>query len=65
MTLQTPRVRVCRALNSPSPTYFDVHYDPTYVVRKDAPVSGKVAVISGSGGGHEPLNTGYVGHGHA
>jgi dihydroxyacetone kinase-like protein len=40
-----------------------VNEHPTYVKRKDAPVKGKVAVISGSGSGHEPLNVGYVGRG--
>jgi dihydroxyacetone kinase-like protein len=45
------------------PELVRVHYDPNYVARKDAPVSGKVTVISGSGSGHEPLNTGYVGSG--
>lgn len=36
---------------------------PAYLARKDAPVSGKVTIISGSGSGHEPLNAGYVGRG--
>jgi len=36
---------------------------PAYLARADAPVSGKVTVISGSGSGHEPLNAGYVGRG--
>ncbi|GAA1217371.1 dihydroxyacetone kinase subunit DhaK [Prauserella alba] len=40
-----------------------VTYDPNHVVRADAPVSGKVAVISGGGSGHEPLHTGFVGAG--
>ncbi len=40
-----------------------VHFDPDYVVRADAPVSGKVAVISGGGSGHEPLHAGFVGAG--
>ena len=40
-----------------------VHYNPTYVRRIDAPIAGKVAVISGSGSGHEPLSVGYVGPG--
>lgn len=40
-----------------------VHYAPHYVCRRDAPVLGKVTVISGSGSGHEPLNVGYVGRG--
>jgi phosphoenolpyruvate---glycerone phosphotransferase subunit DhaK len=33
------------------------------VVRRDAPVQGKVAVVSGGGSGHEPMHTGFVGHG--
>jgi dihydroxyacetone kinase-like protein len=40
-----------------------VHLDPAYVRRRDAPVLGKVAVLSGSGSGHEPLDIGYVGKG--
>ncbi|MFC6093351.1 dihydroxyacetone kinase subunit DhaK [Saccharothrix lopnurensis] len=41
----------------------DVHHDPTVVVRADAPVPRKVAVISGGGSGHEPLHAGFVGRG--
>ncbi len=40
-----------------------VHFDPNYVVRVDAPVKGKVGVISGGGSGHEPMHGGFVGHG--
>jgi dihydroxyacetone kinase-like protein len=40
-----------------------VHYDPAVVVRADAPVQGKVAIISGGGSGHEPLHGGFVGRG--
>ena len=36
---------------------------PTYVVRADAPVKGKVALLSGGGSGHEPMHAGFVGHG--
>src|SRR5690349_1926258 len=32
-------------------------------VRRRTPKPGKVALISGGGSGHEPLHTGYVGHG--
>lgn len=35
----------------------------TVIVRKDAPVQGKVALISGGGSGHEPAHGGYVGKG--
>jgi dihydroxyacetone kinase-like protein len=40
-----------------------VSYDPAYVVRADAPVQGKVGVISGGGSGHEPMHGGFVGPG--
>ena len=33
------------------------------IVRKDAPVQGKVGVISGGGSGHEPMHGGFVGMG--
>ncbi len=33
------------------------------IVRKDAPISGKVGVVSGGGSGHEPLHGGFVGMG--
>lgn len=41
----------------------DVHPDPKFVVRKGAPVKGKVALVSGGGSGHEPLHAGFVGRG--
>jgi len=37
--------------------------EPNVVVRKDAPVKGKVGVISGGGSGHEPMHGGFVGMG--
>lgn len=40
-----------------------VQYEPEVVVRADAPVAGKVAVVSGGGSGHEPLHGGFVGSG--
>jgi phosphoenolpyruvate---glycerone phosphotransferase subunit DhaK len=40
-----------------------VAHAPTYVVRADAPVAGKVALISGGGSGHEPMHAGFVGRG--
>jgi dihydroxyacetone kinase-like protein len=39
------------------------HYDPNYLIRADAPVSGKVAIVSGGGSGHEPMHGGFVGKG--
>lgn len=40
-----------------------VCFDPFYVTRKDAPIQGKVALISGGGSGHEPMHGGFVGRG--
>src|SRR3954452_21107360 len=40
-----------------------VSYDPPFVVRADAPVEGKVGIISGGGSGHEPMHGGFVGAG--
>ncbi|MBC6448994.1 dihydroxyacetone kinase subunit DhaK [Actinokineospora xionganensis] len=37
--------------------------DPAVVARADAPVRGKVAIVSGGGSGHEPLHGGFVGPG--
>jgi dihydroxyacetone kinase-like protein len=37
--------------------------DNGYVARVDAPVQGKVALISGGGSGHEPMHGGFVGRG--
>lgn len=40
-----------------------VTYDPYTIVRADAPVKGKVALVSGGGSGHEPMHGGFVGKG--
>jgi dihydroxyacetone kinase-like protein len=40
-----------------------VTFDPALVVRIDAPVPGKVGLISGGGSGHEPMHGGFVGPG--
>src|SRR5436305_385673 len=45
------------------PDVLRVRTDPAVVVRADAPVAGKVAVVSGGGSGHEPLHGGFVGPG--
>ncbi|GGD69105.1 dihydroxyacetone kinase subunit DhaK [Microbacterium murale] len=37
--------------------------DPRVLVRADAPVEGKVGIVTGGGSGHLPLFKGYVGHG--
>ncbi|MER3480414.1 MAG: dihydroxyacetone kinase subunit DhaK [Meiothermus sp.] len=45
------------------PDLVKVHFDPNYVYRADAPVNGKVAIVSGGGSGHEPMHGGFVGKG--
>ncbi len=40
-----------------------VHFEPNFVYRSDAPIAGKVAIISGGGSGHEPMHGGFVGMG--
>jgi len=45
------------------PDIVKVHFDPNFVYRADAPVKGKVAIVSGGGSGHEPMHGGFVGMG--
>lgn len=45
------------------PDLIKVIYDPDIVVRADAPIQGKVGIVSGGGSGHEPLHGGFVGLG--
>jgi dihydroxyacetone kinase-like protein len=45
------------------PDLVKVHFDPDFIVRADAPVKGKVALVSGGGSGHEPMHGGFVGMG--
>jgi len=40
-----------------------VSHDPIYIARADAPIHGKVGIVSGGGSGHEPLHGGFVGYG--
>jgi dihydroxyacetone kinase-like protein len=40
-----------------------VQFGPNVVVRADAPVQGKVGLVSGGGSGHEPMHGGFVGQG--
>jgi dihydroxyacetone kinase-like protein len=45
------------------PELLRVDLDNQIVVRKDAPVKGKVGIVSGGGSGHEPMHGGFVGKG--
>lgn len=40
-----------------------LHQDPVFVTRADAPVAGKVGILSGGGSGHEPMHCGFIGEG--
>ena len=45
------------------PDLVRVSHDPIFIVRTDAPVAGKVGIVSGGGSGHEPMHGGLVGVG--
>jgi phosphoenolpyruvate---glycerone phosphotransferase subunit DhaK len=45
------------------PDLVEVHFNPNFIVRVDAPVQGKVGLVSGGGSGHEPMHGGFVGPG--
>ena len=45
------------------PDFLKVRYNPNFIMRADAPVKDKVALISGGGSGHEPMHGGFVGQG--
>jgi dihydroxyacetone kinase-like protein len=45
------------------PDLLVVQPDPAVIWRADAPVEGKVALVSGGGSGHEPMHGGFVGTG--
>ena len=52
-----------RGMEAAHPDLLRVSYDPPFVVRADAPVQGKVGLVSGGGSGHEPMHGGFVGRG--
>jgi dihydroxyacetone kinase-like protein len=45
------------------PDLVRVQYNPNVIIRADAPVQGKVGLVSGGGSGHEPMHGGFVGQG--
>ncbi|HEX8034108.1 MAG TPA: dihydroxyacetone kinase subunit DhaK, partial [Ktedonobacterales bacterium] len=45
------------------PDVIRVDLEKQIVIRADAPIQGKVGVISGGGSGHEPMHGGFVGRG--
>ncbi|MGZ5212578.1 MAG: dihydroxyacetone kinase subunit DhaK [Actinomycetota bacterium] len=52
-----------QGIEAAHPDLVTVTYEPYTIVRKDAPVQGKVALVSGGGSGHEPMHGGFVGMG--
>ena len=50
-------------LGAAHPDLVRIDLDNQLVLRKDAPVAGKVGLVSGGGSGHEPLHGGFVGLG--
>ncbi|MGB8888465.1 MAG: dihydroxyacetone kinase subunit DhaK [Candidatus Korobacteraceae bacterium] len=64
--INSPQEVVREALEGMEAAHGDrlrINYDPAYIVRKDAPIRGKVGLVSGGGSGHEPMHGGYVGKG--
>jgi dihydroxyacetone kinase-like protein len=64
--LNDPEAVVKESLQGLAAAHGDIltyNAEDQYVARKDAPVTGKVALISGGGSGHEPLHGGFVGRG--
>jgi dihydroxyacetone kinase-like protein len=52
-----------RGLAAAHPDLLRVEFSPRFAVRADAPISGKVALVSGGGSGHEPMHSGLIGPG--
>jgi dihydroxyacetone kinase-like protein len=56
-------VEAMRGMAAAHADLIQVRFDPNYIIRADAPVRDKVAIISGGGSGHEPMHGGFVGRG--
>ncbi|MYW45504.1 dihydroxyacetone kinase subunit DhaK [Streptomyces sp. SID161] len=65
MLINVPETVVADALRGMAAAHPDlnVDVDNRVIVRRDAPVPGQVALVSGGGSGHEPLHGGFVGPG--
>jgi dihydroxyacetone kinase-like protein len=64
--INDPADVVSEALRGVADAYPDrvrVMTNPNVIVRADAPVQGKVGLVSGGGSGHEPMHGGFVGMG--
>ncbi|WP_424889239.1 dihydroxyacetone kinase subunit DhaK [Streptomyces sp. XH2] len=65
MLINVPESVVPDALRGMAAAHPELTVDVEHrvVVRRDAPVAGKVGLVSGGGSGHEPLHGGFVGYG--
>lgn len=65
MLINVPETVVPDALRGMAAAHpeLTVDVDNRVVVRRDAPVTDKVGLVSGGGSGHEPLHGGFVGRG--
>ncbi|UQA96757.1 dihydroxyacetone kinase subunit DhaK [Streptomyces halobius] len=65
MLINVPETVVTDALRGMAAAHPDLVVDTEnrVIVRRDAPVAGKVGLVSGGGSGHEPLHGGFVGPG--
>ncbi|MFI8003180.1 dihydroxyacetone kinase subunit DhaK [Streptomyces sp. NPDC086010] len=65
MLINVPETVVADGLRGMAAAHPDLVVDAEkrLVVRRDAPVAGKVGLVSGGGSGHEPLHAGFVGPG--
>ncbi|MDT0452645.1 dihydroxyacetone kinase subunit DhaK [Streptomyces hesseae] len=65
MLINVPETVVADALRGMAAVHpeLTVDVERRVVVRRDAPVAGKVGLVSGGGSGHEPLHAGFVGAG--
>ncbi|MFF3753175.1 dihydroxyacetone kinase subunit DhaK [Streptomyces sp. NPDC002018] len=65
MLINVPETVVADALRGMAAAHPELSVDVAnrVVVRADAPVAGKVGLVSGGGSGHEPLHGGFVGPG--
>ncbi|MFI9723601.1 dihydroxyacetone kinase subunit DhaK [Streptomyces sp. NPDC052396] len=65
MLINVPETVVSDALRGMAAAHPELAVDVEHrvILRRDAPVAGKVALVSGGGSGHEPLHGGFVGPG--
>ncbi|WP_127354473.1 dihydroxyacetone kinase subunit DhaK [Actinacidiphila soli] len=65
MLINVPETVVADALRGMAVAHPELTVDVEHrvIVRRDAPVPGKVGLVSGGGSGHEPLHGGFVGQG--